>query len=68
MSEHIDLSRFTGRADSEEVKRQVDPRRESRSLAEKEQPDYFKRGKEREGSSGWSGGSAGGGVWAGRSR
>jgi len=64
----IDYSRFTG-AESAEVLRQIDPRRELRSQADKERvPDYFQRGRERDGDSTWSGGSMGGGTWAGRSR
>ena len=64
----IDYSRFTG-AEGTEVIRQVDPRRELRSQAERERnPDYFQRAQEREGRSEWSGGSMGGGTWAGRGR
>ncbi len=63
-----DFSRFTGAHDGE-VNRQLDPRRELRSPAEKERtPDYFQRTQERDGHSEWSGGSGGGGTWAGRSR
>jgi len=68
MSERIDYSRFTG-ADSGEVARQIDPRRELRSQADRERPpDYFERRQEREGRSEWSGAGMGGGTWAGRSR
>lgn len=64
----IDYSRFTG-AESAEAVRQLDPRRELRSQADKERvPDYFQRSQEREGRSEWSGSSMGGGTWAGRSR
>jgi hypothetical protein len=70
MSERIDYSRFTGVAVGEEVTRQIDPRREMRPAAEKERPDYYQRSQERERGDGssWSGASAGGGIWAGRSR
>jgi hypothetical protein len=69
MDDRIDFSRFTGIAESEDVARHIDPRRELRSPPEKERaPDYFQRGREREGNSEWSGGSMGGGTWAGRSR
>ena len=68
MSEEMDLSRFTGRAESENVSRQRDPRREMSSPAEKEKPDFYRRGLEREGGSEWSGKTMGGGTWAGRSR
>ena len=68
MDSRIDYSRFTG-AQSEEVTRQNDPRRELRSQTEKERsPDYFQRTRERDGDSSWSGGSMGGGTWNGRSR
>ena len=68
MAERIDYSRFTG-AESSEVVRQLDPRRELRSPADKERtPDYFQRSQEREGRSEWSGGNMGGGTWAGRSK
>ncbi len=64
----IDYSRFTG-AEGAEVVRQIDPRRELRSQADKERvPDYYQRQQEREGRSEWSGGNMGGGTWAGRSR
>lgn len=33
-----------------------------------QQPTYFQKSREREGDSSWSGGSGGGGTWAGRSR
>lgn len=62
MSERIDLSRFTGVAQNEEVARQNDPRRELRPPAEKEKPDYFQR------DSSWAGSSMNGGNWSGRSR
>jgi hypothetical protein len=38
------------------------------SEAGKERPDYHQRTREREGKSPFSGGWAGGGTWAGRSR
>lgn len=61
----IDFSRYR---ESEEVSRQADPQR-VRPQAERERvPEYFQRTKEREGRSEWSGGWAGGGTWAGRSR
>jgi hypothetical protein len=66
MSTQIDFSRFTG---NEEEIRQVDPKRELRSPAEKERtPDYYQRSQERDGHSEWSGGIMGGGMWAGRAR
>lgn len=69
MDARIDYSRFTGNGESEEVTRHRDPKRELRSPAEKERtPDFFQRGQERDGHSTWSGGSAGGGTWAGRAR
>lgn len=68
MSEQIDLSRFTGMSENEEVSRQKDPRRETGPPLEKQRPDYHRRTLERDGLSEWSGGSMGGGVWAGRSR
>jgi len=64
----IDFSQFTG-VDVAETVRQLDPRRERLSQADRERiPDYFQRQKEREGRSEWSGGNMGGGTWAGRSR
>jgi hypothetical protein len=58
----IDLSRYTG-ADTENAKQRP------RTQPEIERnPDYQQRKSEREGRSEWSGGSMGGGVWAGRSR
>jgi len=64
----IDFSRFTG-VDGAETVRQLDPRRERLSQADRERvPDSFRRQQEREGRSEWSGGSMGGGTWAGRSR
>jgi hypothetical protein len=64
--ERINFSRF---AESEGVSQQQHPQRETRTQAEKERaPDYHQRAKEREGGSEWSGGSMGGGTWAGRSR
>lgn len=50
-----------------EVARQQGPL-QLRPQAEKErQPDTFQKTQEKEGRSSWSGGSGGGGVWAGRS-
>jgi hypothetical protein len=65
-----DFSRFTGMSESSEVSRQLDPRREKASPAEKEQaPTYFERSKEIERSdSSWAGSSMGGGTWAGRTK
>ena len=64
----IDFSQFTG-VDAAEGLRRVDPRREQISQAVRERvPDYTQRQQEREGRSEWSGGSMGGGTWAGRSR
>jgi len=64
----IDFSRFTG-VDSAEALRHAEPRRERLSQADKERvPDYFQRQQEREGRSEWSGGSMGGGTWAGRTK
>ena len=67
----IDFSSFTGvaRPDSPEVERHQKPEREVRPQAEREAtPDAYQKSKEMEGSSTWSGGSGGGGTWAGRSR
>lgn len=74
--ERIDYSSFTGsrseiggRAESEGVSHQLQPQRETRSRRDIEaHPDYTQRKAEREGRSNWSGGWAGGGTWAGRSR
>ena len=64
----IDFSQFTG-VDAAEGLRRVDARREQISQAVRERvPDYTQRQQEREGRSEWSGGSMGGGTWAGRSR
>lgn len=69
MDARIDYSRFTGAAESEDVSRHKLPQRETRAQTEKEYaPDYFQRTRERGGDSSWSGGSMGGGTWAGRSR
>ncbi|MGD0798634.1 MAG: hypothetical protein ABR910_13015 [Acidobacteriaceae bacterium] len=55
---------MSNEAENDDVKRQLDPRRESMSPVEKEQsPTYYQRLVEREGRSEWSGGS-----WGGRSR
>ena len=72
----IDFSRFTGvrgdsggRAESEGVSQQQNPRQQLRVQGEVERhPTYFQRSQEREGRSEWSGGSMGGGTWGGRSR
>lgn len=70
----IDFSQFTGlrtqgRAENEEVSRKQNPQMQLRPRAEAEHhPTYFQRAQEREGRSEWSGGSMGGGTWAGRSR
>jgi hypothetical protein len=62
----IDFSRFTGRAaDTEEAARQPKPRPQSEI---ERNPEAFQKRQEREGRSEWSGGSMGGGTWAGRSR
>jgi hypothetical protein len=64
--QRIDFSRT---AESEGVSHQQQPERETRPQPEKERaPDYTQRRAEREGRSEWSGGSFGGGTWAGRSR
>ena len=67
MDTRIDFSRFTG---SEEVIRNLDPKRELRGPAEKERaPEYFQRSQEKErGDSSWAGSSFGGGSISGRSR
>jgi hypothetical protein len=68
----IDISKYlteARQAEREEVSRHMHPQRETRPQPEKERsPDYFQRQQEREGRSEWSGGSMGGGTWAGRSR
>ena len=67
----IDFSRYTGvrSAESDEVARQQDPRQQLRAQPEVERhPTYFQKAQECEGRSEWSGGSMGGGTWAGRSR
>jgi hypothetical protein len=54
---------------NEGVSRQIWPERETRPQAHREAaPDYFQKTQEREGRSNWSGGSMGGGTFAGRSR
>ena len=64
MDARIDYSRFTGSKESGEAGQQL-----SRSQAEIERsPTYFQKQQERDGRSEWSGGSMGGGSWAGRSR
>jgi hypothetical protein len=68
----IDISKYlveSRQAEKEEVSRQMLPERETRPQHEKERtPDYFQRRQEQEGRSEWSGGTMGGGTWAGRSR
>ena len=70
----VDFSRFTGsriqgKAESEEASRGQNPEQHLRPRVEVERhPGYFQRKQEREGNSEWSGASAGGGTWAGRSR
>jgi len=72
----IDFSRFTGtradsggRADSGEAARQQNPQQQLRPQSEIERhPPAFQKQVERDGGSTWSGGSGGGGTWAGRSR
>jgi hypothetical protein len=66
----IDFSEFTRvHPENNEVARQMNPEREARPQADKEQnPDYHQRKSEREGRSEWSGGNMGGGTWGGRSR
>jgi len=64
----IDFSEFIQSPNGEEL-RQMNPQRETWPQAAKERnPDYHQRRSEREGRSEWSGGWAGGGTWAGRSR
>ena len=61
--------RAQARAESEEVSKAANPRRELRPRMEIERhPDTHQRQAERSGSSNWSGGSMGGGTWGGRSR
>jgi hypothetical protein len=70
----IDLSKYLrgqagGRAATEEESKKAQPSRGEIPPSEKERfPDYHQRRTEREGRSNWSGGSMGGGTWAGRSR
>ena len=66
----IDFSEFTRvQPENNEVARQMNPQRETRPQADKEQnPDYHQRKRETEGNSPLSGGWAGGGTWASRSR
>ena len=69
--ETIDFSRFTKNRATEnvEVSRQQNPQQQTRPRAEIErQPTFFQKTQERDGRSEWSGGSGGGGTWAGRSR
>jgi hypothetical protein len=66
MDSQIQFSRFS---ESDEAGRQKQHERETRPQAEKERaPTFYQRSREREGMSEWSGGSMGGGTWAGRSR
>lgn len=63
-----DFSRFTGTHENEEVSRQnAEPQLRSQPEQERE-PTYYRKTQEREGNSEWSGGSMGGGTWAGRER
>lgn len=64
------MAGLRARAESNEgLSRQIWPERETRPQAHKEAaPDYFQRSREREGNSNFSGGWAGGGTFAGRSR
>jgi hypothetical protein len=64
-----DFSKYTGSAENEEAKRADTPAQHLRPQAEIERaPSYFQRTQERDGKSEWSGGTMGGGTWAGRSR
>ena len=64
-----DFSKYTGNSVDEEARRAQMPEAHLRPQAEKERaPDYSQKTREREGRSEWSGGSMGGGTWAGRSR
>lgn len=64
MDARIDYSRFTGSKESSEATQQL-----PRAQADIERnPSYFQKQQERDGRSEWSGGSMGGGTWAGRSR
>ncbi len=64
-----DFSKYTRSSIEDEATRAQMPEAHLRPQAEKERaPDYFQRQQEREGRSEWSGGSMGGGTWAGRSR
>lgn len=65
----IDFSQYTGSHENSEVARQLNPPQQIRPQSEIERaPTYFQRSQERDGRSEWSGGSMGGGTWAGRSR
>lgn len=69
MDGRIDYSRFTGGVEGNETARQQYPTQQLRGQNEIERnPPSFQRQQEREGRSEWSGGSMGGGTWAGRSR
>ena len=58
-----------GRAANEEESKRERPQSHTRPQREIERhPDYFQRQQERAGHSNWSGGSWGGGTFAGRSR
>jgi hypothetical protein len=64
-----DFSKYTGSSQGEDAKREQAPQEQLRPQAEKERaPSAFQRSQEKEGRSEWSGGSMGGGTWAGRSR
>jgi hypothetical protein len=61
--------RAKARAETEDVSKAMNPRRELRPRVEIERhPDSHQRQTEREGRSNWSGGNMGGGSWGGRSR
>lgn len=63
-----DFSKYTG-SQSEEARRAESPEQQLRAQPEKERaPSGFQKSQEAEGRSEWSGGSMGGGTWAGRSR
>ena len=56
-------------AENIELTRLKNPELETRPQPEREaQPTPFQKQQERDGRSEWSGGSGGGGTWAGRSR
>ncbi len=63
MEREINLSRFTRSAET--AKEGPEPQLRPRAEIERN-PAFFQRTQKREGRSEWSGGSMGGGVWAGR--